>query len=113
MTEKNIVLRKDIKKADGTVIAVMVAYLTGDGSTPSIQTSGAPNYHSVIGYKDDGTPIINHEDDILIENAQQNFMAEAIKEQKKLCVENGVDPDLVNILNAEKKVDTNDEQSTN
>lgn len=113
MTEKNIVLKKDVKKADGTVIAVMVSYLTGDGSTPVIQTSGAPNYHSVIGYKDDGTPIINHEDDMLIENAQKNFMVEAIQEQKKLCVENGVDPDLVNIIGAEKKVNTNNEQSKN
>lgn len=113
MTEKNIVLKKDVKKADGTVIAVMVSYLTGDGSTPVIQTSGAPNYHSVIGYKDDGTPIINHEDDMLIENAQKNFIVEAIQEQKKLCVENGVDPDLVNIIGAEKKEDTNNEQSTN
>lgn len=113
MTEKNVVLRKDVKKANGTVIAVMVSYLTGDGSTPVIQTSGAPNYHSVIGYKDDGTPIINHEDDMLIENAQKNFMVEAIQEQKKLCVENGVDPDLVNIIGAEKKVNTSNEQSTN
>ena len=32
------------------------------------------------------------------------MMAEAIKEQKKLCIANGVDPDLVNIINAEKKV---------
>ena len=30
-------------------------------------------------------------------------MAAAIKEQKKLCVENGVDPDLVNIIGLEKK----------
>lgn len=39
-----------------------------------------------------------------IKDEKQKFMAEAIKEQKKLCIENGVDPDLVNILNAEKKV---------
>lgn len=113
MTEKNVVLRKDIKKDDGTVIAVMVSYLTGDGSTPVIQTSGAPNYHSVIGYKDDGTPIVNHEDDEIIAKAQKDFMVEAIQEQKKLCVENGVDPDLVNIIGAEKKVNTNNEQSAN
>ena len=36
-------------------------------------------------------------------NAKRELMAAAIKEQKKLCVENGVDPDLVNIIGLEKK----------
>ena len=30
-------------------------------------------------------------------------MAEAIKEQKNICVENGVDPSLVNYFGAEKE----------
>ena len=41
--------------------------------------------------------------DIRIEAAKKKLMASAIKEQKKLCVENGVDPDLVNIIGLEKK----------
>lgn len=113
MTEKNVILKKNVKNEKGIVIAVMVTYLTGDGSTPIIRTSGTENYCNIAGYEYDGMPIISNKDDVIIYNAQQSFMVEAIKEQKKLCVENGVDPDLVNILNTEKKVDTNNEQSTN
>lgn len=107
--KKAVILEDEVKNNNEQTIAKMQVYLTGDGSTPNVLTMGG----MPIGYHDDGSPIIPKSSNELIENAQQNFMAEAIKEQKKLCVENGVDPDLVNILNAEKKVDTNNEQSTN
>ena len=107
--KKTVILEDEVKNNNEQTIAKMQVYLTGDGSTPNVLTMGG----MPIGYHDDGSPIIPKSSNELIENAQQNFMAEAIKEQKKLCVENGVDPDLVNILNAEKKVGTNNEQSTN
>lgn len=109
MSEKSVNLSKEVKRSDGTVAAIMYTTLKGDGSTPVIMTTGGPHgMQNIIGYNDDGTVIISHEDDQLIATAQQSFMAEAIKEQKKLCIENGVDPDLVNILNAEKKVNVSE-----
>ncbi len=100
--KKTIILNDKVEDNNGLVIATLQTYLRGDGSTPVVQTSG--NNNGVIGYDDNGSPIMGTEEDELIKFAQQQFMAEAIKEQKKLCVENGVDPDLVNIINAEKKV---------
>lgn len=101
--KKIITLVEDIQDNNGQIIATMVTALRGDGSTPVIQTS-SNNQKSVIGYKDDGSVIIDDSSNQLISIAQQKFRSKAIKEQKKLCVENGVDPDLVNIINAEKKV---------
>lgn len=106
--EKTVFLSDEVKDNQGNVIARLSTALHGDGATPIVQTVGS-GATSIIGYKDNGEPIIAKSTDSMIENAQQGFMAEAIKEQKKLCVENGVDPDLVNILNAEKKENTNNE----
>lgn len=105
--EKEIKLKQDVVDNNGNTIATIVVVLNGDGSTPNPMTAGS-SASRIIGYNDDGTAIISNNDEELIKTAQQKFMAEAIKEQKKLCVENGVDPDLVNILNAEKKVNTNE-----
>lgn len=102
--KKIINLVQDIKDENGEVIATMTTALRGNGETPVIQTLGSSN-RSIIGYKDDGSVILAQSDEEVIANAQKRFMAEAIKEQKKLCVENGVDPSLVNILNAEKRAD--------
>ena len=52
-------------------------------------------------------PIIRKDYDHIIKKAETKFMAEAIKEQKAFCEENGVDPDLVNIINAEREVENN------
>lgn len=100
--EKVVILKDNVLDDSGNVVAEMLTRLDGDGSTPLVQTTGPAN---VLGFNDDGTPILNmsEEHDKLIESAQQGFMAEAIKEQKRLCVENGVDPNLVNIIDAEKK----------
>lgn len=100
--EKVVILKDSVLDDNGDVVAEMVTRLEGDGATPLVQTTGPAE---VLGFNDDGTPIINmsEEHDKLIESAQQYFMAEAIKEQKKLCVENGVDPSLVNVIDAEKK----------
>lgn len=105
--EKIIMLRDDIKDKNDNKIAQMTTYLKGDGATPVVQTIGG-DMTGIIGYADNGEAIMAEQQDATIKSAQKEFMAEAIKEQKKLCVENGVDPDLVNILNAEKKVKTNE-----
>ncbi|MCC4389124.1 hypothetical protein LMB41_02715 [Limosilactobacillus reuteri] len=101
--EKIILLREYVKDINNNELAILETYLRGDGSTPIIQAMGGIG-SNIIGYKDNGEPIIDQNEDNLIEAAKVKLMAEAIKEQKKLCVENGVDPELVNIINAEKKV---------
>lgn len=77
----------------------MSTMLTGDGSTPIVQTMG---FDTPSEYKDDGTPVYTTPDE-QIKEAQKEFMAAAISEQKSLCKENGVDPDLVNKVGAEKE----------
>ena len=104
--EKIVKLTDHVKDSNGNVVATMYATLKGDGETPNIMTVGG----SPLGFNDDGTPIIPEHNDEIISQAQQKMMAAAIKEQKALCVENGVDPDLVNILNAEKQVGDNEQQ---
>ena len=52
----------------------------------------------------DGAPVYNKPDDT-IKEAQKEFMAAAIAEQKSLCKENGVNPDLVNKVGAEKETE--------
>ena len=90
--EKIVLLREVVSDGDSQ-IAILETYLRGDGSTPMIQAMGGRD-SNIIGYKEDE----------LIKTAKIKLMAEAIKEQKKLCVENGVDPDLVNMIGLEKKV---------
>ena len=77
----------------------MSTVLQGDGATPVVQTIG---FDTPSEYKDDGTPIYTTPDE-QIKTAQKEFMAAAIAEQKSLCKENGVDPDLVNKVGAEKE----------
>ena len=77
----------------------MSTTLKGDGATPIVQTIG---FDTPSEYKDDGTPVYNKPDDT-IKEAQKEFMAVAIAEQKSLCKENGVDPNLVNKVGAEKE----------
>lgn len=77
----------------------MSTVLAGDGATPVVQTMG---FDTPTSYKDDGTPVYTTPDE-QIKEAQKEFMAAAIAEQKSLCKENGVDPDLVNKVGAEKE----------
>lgn len=97
--KKTISLQADVV-VGGSKVATMTTYLEGDGATPVIQTVGRGG---VIGYQDDGRPILSDDINAKIEEAQTAFMSEAIKEQKKYSEENGVDPALVNIYDAEKK----------
>ena len=79
----------------------MSTVLKGDGSTPVVQTMG---FDAPSEYKDDGTPVYTTPDDT-IKEAQKEFMAAAIAEQKSLCEENGVDPSLVNVVGAAKQTE--------
>lgn len=79
----------------------MSTILKGDGATPVVQTIG---FDTPSEYKDDGTPVYNTPDE-QIKEAQKEFMAAAIAEQKSLCKENGVDPNLVNKVGAEKQTE--------
>lgn len=79
----------------------MSTVLQGDGATPIVQTIG---FDTPTSYKDDGTPIYATPDE-QIKTAQKEFMAAAIAEQKSLCKENGVNPDLVNKIGAEKETE--------
>lgn len=100
--QKKVVLTEQVKGSDGKVVATLQANLLGDGSTPEIMAFGN-GMSGIIGYRDDGSVILDNSVDLIIDEAKKSFMAKAIEEQKKLCVENGVDPDLVNIIGLEKK----------
>lgn len=98
---KTIILSGDVQNDAGKTFAQMQTVLKGDGSTPVVMTMGTNEIH---GFDDTGKPIFAEIDEDKLKQAQKELQAEAIKQQKELCVENGVDPDLVNIINAEKKV---------
>lgn len=93
--KKEVYLTDTVTNDAGTDIAVMKVVLDGDGSVPNIMTQGL-----TVGYRDDGTPIIP-DDDELLKQAHQKMMAAAIKEQKQLTEDNGKDPSVVNKYGAE------------
>lgn len=93
--KKEVYLTDTVTNDAGTDIAVMKVVLNGDGSVPNIMTQGL-----TVGYRDDGTPIIPDDDDLL-KQAHQKMMAAAIKEQKQLTEDNGKDPSVVNKYGAE------------
>lgn len=99
--EKEVRLTETVTDQKGNKIATLITVLNGDGKTPEIVTYGDGS--TVIGYNDNGRPIVRSIDERQIKNERQKFMAAAIKEQKTLCEENGVDPDLVNIIGAERE----------
>lgn len=98
--KKTVVLTDEVKDSNDRLIAQMRVVLNGDGSTPNVMTMGTDN---PVGYNDDGTPIFPEVDDNLLKSAQQRMMAQAIKVQKQLTKENGIDPSVVNIIDAEKE----------
>ncbi len=97
--KKTVILEEEVKNSEGLVFAKMRTVLRGDGSTPNVMSMGMS---APIGFNDDGTAILPKHEDEVLKIRQTQMMAEAIKEQKQLCVENGVDPELVNIINAER-----------
>ena len=93
--KKEVLLTDTVTDDSGNNIAMMKVVLDGDGSVPNIMTQGL-----TVGYRDDGTPIIPDDDDLL-KQAHQKMMAAAIKEQKQLTEDNGKDPSVVNKYGAE------------
>lgn len=91
-------LADDIVNQQGQVIARVFTVLEGDGSTPVVTTMGQTE---IVGYSDQGEPIIPEADEGLIKEAQKNFMAKAIQTQKFLSEQNGINPDVVNMIGAE------------
>lgn len=89
--KKEVYLTDTVTDESGADIAVMKVVLDGDGSVPNIMTQGL-----TVGYHDDGTPILPDDNDGLLKQAHQKMMAAAIKEQKQLTKENGMDPSVVN-----------------
>lgn len=104
--KKTVILEEDVKNNAGQVFAKMRTVLRGDGSTPNVMSMGMS---TPIGFNDDGTAILPEQEDEVLKIHQTQMMAAAIKEQKKLCIENGVDPELVNIINAERGESRNNE----
>ena len=104
--KKTVILEEDVKNNAGQVFAKMRTVLRGDGSTPNVMSMGMS---TPIGFNDDGTAILPKQEDEVLKIHQTQMMAAAIKEQKKLCVENGVDPELVNIINDERGESRNNE----
>ena len=49
--EKTTILTHEVKDGNGNTVANMITYLSGDGSTPIIQTNGTGG---IIGYADNG-----------------------------------------------------------
>lgn len=99
--EKQVLLQDSVKNDQGQVVARMRVILNGDGSTPNVMTMGDG---TPIGFNDDGSPIYPDKDNATLKSAQQEMMAQAIKEQKALTKERGGDPSKVNMINAEKGV---------
>lgn len=100
--KKTVILQDDIFNSKGQQIATIDSYLKGDGSTPLVVVTGTTR---PLGYDDNGMAILPEDDDKCIDKAQQEMMKEAIKIQKKLSVDNGIDPKLVNLFDAEKELE--------
>lgn len=101
---KAVELTGEVTNPDGSRLCTIYCKAYGDGSTPTYTVAGGGS-RQILGYRDDGSVILADNINDLIDDACAKIMAQAIKISKELCVENGVDPELVNIINAEKKVD--------
>ena len=84
----------------GNVLADLSVVLTGDGSTPNVQTLGRTN---LLGYDDNGMPIVANINEEALKADHAEFMKAAIKKQKELSEANGIDPSVVNYFGAENE----------
>ena len=100
MIKKEVNLYEDVVDENGNLMYRIDTVITGNGETPVMRTIGL---NAPVGYQDNGEVILKDIDEDRLKIKQKEFMAEAIKEQKNLCVENGVDPSLVNYFGAEKE----------
>lgn len=90
-----------VDEQTGNILMNMRTTLLGDGSTPQTLVYGGED--SIVGFNDDGTvrlaPVTKEERDKNL----VKFRARAIKEQKELSKENGIDPNVVNNYGDELK----------
>lgn len=100
MIKKEVNLYEDVIDENGNLMYRIDTVITGNGETPVMRTIGL---NTPVGYRDNGEVILKDINEDRLKIKQKEFMAEAIKEQKNLCVENGVDPSLVNYFGAEKE----------
>lgn len=100
LINKVVNLYEEVKDNNGNVKYRIDTMLSGNGETPILRTIGL---EKPIGYTDSGEAIISEVNEEELKKRQKDFMAEAIRVQKDLCVENGVDPNLVNYFGAEKE----------
>lgn len=90
-----------IDEQTGNTLMNMRTTLLGDGSTPQTLVYGGED--SIIGYNDDGTVRIASATKEERDKNLVKFRARAIKEQKELSKENGIDPNVVNNYGDELK----------
>lgn len=89
----------------GNILMNMRTTLAGDGATPETIVFGGSD--TIIGYNDDGTPRLSEATKEIRDANLQKFRARAIKEQKALTKENGIDPSVVNNYGDEDKAKEN------
>lgn len=90
-----------IDEQTGNTLMNMRTTLLGDGATPQTLVYGGED--SIIGYNDDGTVRIASATKEERDKNLVKFRARAIKEQKELSKENGIDPNVVNNYGDELK----------
>lgn len=94
-----------VDEKTGNTIMNMRTTLRGDGATPETVVFGGSN--TIIGYNNDGSPRISKVTAEIRDANLQKFRARAIKEQKALTKENGIDPSVVNNYGDEDKAKEN------
>ena len=94
-----------VDEKTGNTIMNMRTTLRGDGATPETVVFGGSN--TIIGYNNDGSPRISKATEETRDANLQKFRARAIKEQKALTKENGIDPSVVNNYGDEDKTKEN------
>ena len=100
MENTNVKLENKVKDDNGNVLYTISTTLLGDGATPMVQTMLGTKVP--VGYSDDGMPIYKEFNEEEIMKNEQEFMAKAISLQKILSEQNGIDPNVVNMIGAEK-----------
>lgn len=101
VTQKFITVEGSYVGKDGNVLMNLKSVLYGDGATPTYISFGTGD--TIEGYNDDGSPILSDLLEKEQKQVEQQFMAYLIKEQKAFSKENGIDPSVVNIIDAEKE----------
>ena len=90
-----------VDEQTGNILMNMRTTLLGDGSTPQTLVYGGED--SIVGFNDDGTVRLAFATKEERDRNLVKFRARAIKEQKQLSKENGIDPSVVNNYGDELK----------